>query len=125
MLGHSLDELNGVSRDLLLYLDQMVEKRIKALKSQTADSLPPRTETYFTRREIREFTGWAHCRVERYLAQLIDLEYVLVVCGKNGRRYRYRLAYEGQGKEGEKFLLGLQVVGELNSCDEEESSLAC
>jgi hypothetical protein len=38
---------------------------------------------------------------------LIDLEYVIQDSGRNGSVCRYRLAYEGQGKNGERFMLGL------------------
>jgi hypothetical protein len=37
----------------------------------------------------------------------------LVESGRNGSLYRYRLAYEGQGKNGDKFMLGLKPVDEL------------
>ncbi len=33
--------------------------------------------------------------------------------GKNGIRYHYRLAYEGQGKKGERFVLGLTSIEKL------------
>jgi len=67
----------------------------------------------FTRRQIREFTGWSNARVHRYLRELIELEYVLVENGRNGVLQRYRLAYDGQGKDGKKFVLGLKPVDEL------------
>jgi hypothetical protein len=67
----------------------------------------------FTRRQIREFTGWSHARVHRYLQELIELEFVLMEHGRNGVLHRYRLAYDGQGEDGGKFLLGLKSVAEL------------
>ncbi len=67
----------------------------------------------FTRREIREFTGWSNARVHRYLQELIELEFVLMEHGRNGVLHRYRLAYDGQGQDGGKFLLGLKPVDKL------------
>lgn len=116
ILGRSLDELSRPSRSLLLQLDEMVEKQVERLKKESStggpggnpDNAPrQRTSVSFTRREIREFSGWAHTRVHRYLKELIELEYVLIDSGRNGTLCRYRLAYEGQGKNGERFMLGL------------------
>lgn len=112
ILGRSLDELSRPGRDLLMLLDQMVAEMAN-LSDREAGQAPSRTTISFTRRDIREFSGWANARVHRYLKELVELEYVLVNSGRNGSTYRYRLAYEGQGKEGEKFVLGLRDVGEL------------
>lgn len=113
ILGRSLSELSRPGRDLLLLLDEMIEKLWRELRKQHEDACPKRTDISFTRRDIREYTGWSNSRVHRYLKELIDLEYVLVDCGKNGSRFRHRLAYEGQGRNGEKFILGLTPVTAL------------
>jgi DNA primase catalytic core len=107
ILGRSLDELSRPGRALLLLLDEMVEKIVERLKKGDEEHRPSRTAVSFTRREIREATGWSHTRVHRYLKELIELEYVLLDSGRNGTLCRYRLAYEGQGKNGERFMLGL------------------
>ena len=107
ILGRSLDELSRPGRSLLLLLDEMVEQIVERLKKENDEHAPSRTAVSFTRREIREATGWAHTRVHRYLRELIELEYVLIDTGRNGTLCRYRLAYEGQGKKGERFMLGL------------------
>lgn len=115
ILGHSLDELSRPGRALLLLLDEMVEKIVERLKKESSTGGPGgnpdhrqnRTSITFSRRDIREFSGWAHTRVHRYLKELIELEYVIQESGRNGSMCRYRLAYEGQGKNGERFMLGL------------------
>lgn len=91
VLGNTLEDLNQVSRDLLGLLDEMITQRIEAQEQET----PPRKiDVQFTRREIREFTGWSHARIHRYLKQLVELEYVLQERGHDGIKYLYRLAYE-------------------------------
>jgi len=111
ILGRSLDELTRPSRSLLLLLDEMVEEMVNTIAEKRAEAgretAPRRTAVTFTRRQIREYTRWSHTRVHRYLKELVDLEYVLIESGRNGTVCRYRLAYEGQGKDGEKFVLGL------------------
>ena len=111
VLGRSLDELSRPGRDLLILIDEMVEELWR--KALEQDSGIRRTGIGFTRRDIREYTGWSNTRVHRYLKELIDLEYVLIDRGGNGSRYRYKLAYEGQGKDGSKFVLGLTSVENL------------
>lgn len=113
ILGRSLDELSRPGRDLLMHLDDMVETIWRDVIKKDKDSKLKRTDMTFSRRDIRENTGWSNTRVHRYLKELVDLEYVLIDAGRNGSRYCYRLAYEGQGKQGEKFILGLTSVEEL------------
>jgi hypothetical protein len=106
-MGRSLDELSRPGRDLLILLDDMTEKLWRETASADKDSPVKRTDIVFSRRTIREHTGWTNTRVHRYLKELVELEYVLVDAGRNGLKYAYRLAYQGQGKQGEKFLPGL------------------
>ena len=112
ILGRSLDELSRPGRDLLMLLDEMIEEAYQRADTDKAVNIR-RTDLPFTRRDIREYTGWSNIRVHRYLKELVDLEYVLIETGRNGSRYHYRLAYEGQGKDGERFILGLTPMKEL------------
>jgi len=130
ILGHSLDELSRPATDLLQLLVKMQTKPAKdTAKEKNPGRRTPTTDTAqwvhreaqlapslaFTRREIREFTGWSNARVHRYLQELIELEFVLMEHGRNGVLHRYRLAYDGQGEDGGKFLLGLKPVNELRN----------
>jgi hypothetical protein len=86
----------------------MVEKSAERLKKETAsEGVPTRTGISFSRRMIREYTGWSNTRLHIHLKELVELEYVLVESGRNGMQFRYRLAYEGQGRNGGRFMLGL------------------
>jgi hypothetical protein len=109
VLGRSLDELSRPSRDLLIELDEMLEDKVKELK----DEAPSRTGITFSRRDIRNCTGWSNTRLHIHLRELVEFEYVVIQSGRNGIPFRYRLAYEGQGKSGERFLLGLKDSKEL------------
>ena len=115
ILGRSLDELSRPGRDLLMLLDEMIETRWQKTAAADRTAKPGRTGIAFTRRDIREHTGWSNTRVHRYLKELTELEYVLTDAGRNGSRYRYRLAYEGQGKDGSRFILGLTSAQALES----------
>ena len=106
-----------------MHHDEMVERKVGQHASSAQGSGGPaerndehrqsRTNISFSRRDIREYTGWANSRVHRYLKELLDFEYLLIESGRNGTICRYRLAYEGQGKDGERFVLGLKEVENL------------
>jgi hypothetical protein len=72
-------------------------------------------ECLFSRREIREAFGWGDTQLRMHLGQLVDLEYLAVKSGQNGRKYLYELLYRGEGENGGKFLLGLSDVKELKA----------
>jgi hypothetical protein len=100
IFGKSLDELSPPSRRLLKLIEQLVKQQ-----AQAQGILPQ--EARFSRRDIREYTKWSDHQVRDHLAQLVDLEYVLIVSGRNGSRYTYQLLYDGRGDTGEKFYIGL------------------
>ncbi len=104
LLGHSLDELSRPSRDLLLQLEALV-------KDRTRDTERKPSAVAFTRREVRGFTGWSNYRVHTHLKELIEFEYLAVESDRLTNSHRYRLLYDGQGKDGEKFVLGLPSTG--------------
>lgn len=100
VLGRSLDELAKPSRELLKLITQMV--KAMAEKQGVLSQ-----QIRFSRRDIREYSKWSDYQVMIHLKQLVELEYVLAVFGRNGSRYTYELIYDGQGQEGNKFLIGL------------------
>ncbi len=106
LLGRSLDELSGPSRRLLQLIEQMVNEWARAQKVE-----PGQVE--FTRRQLREYIRWSDYQVRTHLAQLIELEYVAAVSGRFGQQYQYRLLWDGRGRDGGAFMLGLKSVEEL------------
>jgi hypothetical protein len=67
----------------------------------------------FSRRQVREFTGWSDYQIKIHVKQLEDLEYLLPLSGRRGQCFSYRLAWDGEGLDGERFVLGLTSVEEL------------
>jgi hypothetical protein len=107
ILGHSLNELSRPGNDLLLQLEEMAKERLKTLLKENPDSKTRTSGLSFSRRDIRESTGWTNTRLHIHLKELVDFEYIVIEAGKNGMPFRYRLAWEGQGKDGKRFMLGL------------------
>ncbi|MGH9884731.1 MAG: DNA primase [bacterium] len=106
VLGRSLDELAPQTRRLLMLLDRMVSEA--CARERTS-----RGEFHFSRRAVREYTGWSHAQVHVHMARLLEFEYVLAHRGGRGQSFEYELVYTGQGKAGEPFLAGLIDVGAL------------
>ena len=102
----SLDELAKPSRSLLSSVLNMV-KEISEKQDINLD------EVYFTRRMIREYTGWTDWQVRTHIKQLEDLEYIRVRIGAWGKEYAYVLQYHGQGEESSKCYLNLTPVEEI------------
>jgi hypothetical protein len=99
-MGQSLDELLPQTRQLLELLVEYVHQRCELEKK-------PVSLVRFTQRELRESLGWGDFQLRRHLARLIELEYVLAYRTGARNQREYRLLYEGQGADGQKFVLGL------------------
>jgi hypothetical protein len=69
-----------------------------------------RTDYRFSRREVREYAGWSDFQVKMHMHKLEELEYVLVHRGGRGQSFVYELLYDGAGRDGAPFLMGLVDV---------------
>ncbi len=103
VLGRTLDELGPQTRRLLMLLDEMVSKACEEHGIE-------RSDFRFSRRDVRDFTGWGDTQVRVHLDRLVSLEYVLSLRGGRGQTFVYELLYDGQGKDGTPFLIGLADV---------------
>jgi len=106
VLGRSLDELPPQTRQLLRLLDGWIGAECERNAVERADFL-------FSRRQLREATGWSDAQVRRHLERLVELEYVLVHKATRGQSLVYELVYDGKGQDGGRFLPGLLDVERL------------
>ncbi len=106
VLGRSLDELPPQTRRLLGFVAEMVAKRCAELGLDRADYR-------FTRREVREWTGWGSTQTKLHLARLEELEYLLVHRGSRGQGFVYELLFDAAAEPGSTFLPGLLDVEKL------------
>jgi len=111
LFGQTLDELSRPSRELLKLIRKMVDGLDKADRQHGAKIIG--SAATFTRRAVREFTGWSDYQVKIHIKQLEELEYLVPISGRRGQSFCYRLAWEGEGLDGERFLPGLVSVEEL------------
>jgi hypothetical protein len=105
-LGRSLDELSPQTRRLLALVTAMVE-------TQCAAQALTRSDYRFSRRDVRDAAGWSDFQVKMHMKKLEELEYVLVHRGGRGQSFVYELLYDGQGRDGKPFLMGLVDVETL------------
>jgi len=115
VLGRSLDELPPQTRTLLRHIYRMVTA---ACQRQGIEQKDYR----FSRREVREATGWGNTQLKVHLRRLEEMEYLLVHRGGRGQSFVYELFYHGEGEQGDLFLPGLIDPGNL-SYDEKKSGV--
>jgi hypothetical protein len=111
VLGRSLDELPPHTRTLLTHVNQMVKAHCQA---QSIDA----NQVRFSRRDVREYVGWTDFQIKKHMSRLQDMEYVLVHRGGRGQSFVYELLYQGEGENGEPFLLGLSNMDNLHYDDQ-------
>ncbi len=99
VLGRTLDELPPQTRRLLLLIEQMVKAECEANKIE-------RQQYRFSRRDVREQTGVGNTQLRLHLDRLVEMEYLLVHRGRRGQSFVYELIYDGEGKAGQRFVLG-------------------
>ena len=109
VLGRSLDELPPQTRRLLLLVDEMVSAECERQKIE-------RTEFRFSRRDVRQSTGWGNTQLKTHLRRLEELEYLLVHHGGRGQSFVYELVFERQGDSGKPTLPGLIEIEKLAGC---------
>jgi DNA primase catalytic core len=98
IMGATLDELPPQTRRLLSLIDAMAGAMCAA--KNTA-----RVDLRFTRRDVREATGWGLTQLKAHLRRLEELEYLIV--HREAGRFVYELMYDGEGADGAPFVMGL------------------
>ncbi|RLE33478.1 MAG: DNA primase, partial [Acidobacteria bacterium] len=115
VLGRTLDELPPQSRRLLCMLHEMVVQLCQEQEVAPGD-------VRFTRAQARRHSGWSYDQVRVHLDRLVEMEYVLIHHGRRGQTFVYELLYDGEGQEGDSFLLGLIDVDRLRQATAEAST---
>jgi DNA primase catalytic core len=108
VLGRCLDDMPPQTRCLLELIERMVAAECTAKKMDRGD-------VGFTRRQVRESTGWSNTQLHIHLKRLEDLEYLLTHRADHGQGFVYELAYDGAGKDGRPFVCGLLDVEKLRA----------
>jgi DNA primase catalytic core len=104
VLGRSLDELPPQTRRLLGLVESMVRERTGAQGAT-------RRDFRFSRRDVREASGYSYEQLRVHLGRLVELEYLLVHRGGRGQSFFYELLYDGSESSAPR-VFGLIEVGD-------------
>ena len=96
ILGRSLDELPPQTRKLLKLIQSLVTEQCEQQQLKQKD-------VRFSRRTVRDHVQWSDTALKVHMARLVELEYLLVHRGVNGR-YEYELLFDGGD---DNYLMGL------------------
>jgi DNA primase catalytic core len=110
VLGRTLEELPPQTCTLLGHIKAMVQVGCKQRGMEQRDYR-------FSRRDIREATGWSDGQLKIHCSRLTELEYLLVHRGGRGQSIVYELLYDGD-LANRKHLMGLIDPQALNYDDE-------
>ena len=108
VLGRSLDELPPPTRRVLSQTADYLQARAAA---QRID----RAAVRFTRRELREAIALSEKQLRVHLDRLVELEYVLAHAGRNGQRFVYELAFDGDASSDAPQVIGLAAPATVES----------
>ena len=86
VLGRSLDELPPQTRRLLEHIRELVTTKRRTESAKTA--------ACFSRKEVRDLSGWSLTQVRVHLERLVELEYLAIRCGRMGGPFQYELLIE-------------------------------
>jgi DNA primase len=115
VLGRTLDELPPQTRKLLQTLSPWVKEECKRLAIK-------RSDYRFTRRQIRQLTGWGDTQLRLHLERLVQMEYLIEYGGRRGNLVEYEIIYDGEGDHGNSFLMGLLDIDSLKDAAMNKSS---
>jgi hypothetical protein len=101
VMGQCPDDLPMASRQLLKRIHQMVSQL-------AAERELPVAKIAFTRRMIREYTGWSNWQVRTYLPPLLDYEYLILQPQSRVNRYSFAVN-TGENSRG-VYWAGLQLT---------------
>ena len=86
MLGRSLDELPPQTRCLLAHIRELMKQKRKERGAKAA--------TTFSRKEIRDLSGWSLTQVSVHLERLVALEYLTLRHGRLGSAFVYEILFD-------------------------------
>jgi hypothetical protein len=89
----NVDDVSPTGRRLLAEIARLVTEKYEALKVDSRDLLI--SQVPFTRKELREQTGWSEAQVRQNIGPLAELGYIGVLKGQFGSTFRYVMLDDG------------------------------
>ncbi len=98
---------NCLLEDLPPQTQQLLIKIHAFVASQCRNQDIPQTHCRFTRSDIRAYSGWSISQLKVHCQRLEELEYLVRHRGGRGKVIEYELLWDGEGLEGDAFMMGL------------------
>jgi hypothetical protein len=76
-----------------------------------------RSDYRFSRRDVRQYTGWGNTQLRLHLGRLAEMEYLLVHRGGRGQSFVYELLWKRSKDNSEPILPGLIDAEKLHGYD--------
>jgi len=86
VLGRSLDELPPQTRRLLGYIRELMTGKRKERNAKNVSA--------FSRKELRDVSGWSLTQVRVHLERLVELEYLAIRHGRIGSQFVYEVLFD-------------------------------
>jgi hypothetical protein len=109
VFARNIDDVSPTARKLLGEIIRLVKEKYDTIKSNDPKKELYMSEVPFSRKELREATGWSETQVRRNIDQLVELGYIGRINGRQGSTFRYLLIDDGAadpefcfGSEGEQ-----------------------
>jgi len=115
VLGRTLDELPPQTRKLLKLVSGIV-------RDACACERIKQTDYRFTRKTVRDATGWSETQLRVHLERLTQMEYLVTHRGTRGQSFVYELLWDGGAEEVATRLPGLIDVDALKTVTMNKSS---
>lgn len=110
VFGRTLDELPTITRKLLGVINDMVKSECK---SQGIEQRVYR----FSRKTLRDYSGWGNTQLKIHLKRLEEMEYVLVQKSGKWKQFEYELLYPLNEESVTNTQTGFMDVAQLNKDD--------
>jgi DNA primase catalytic core len=111
VLGKTLDELPPQTRKLLKEIQAWVQQSCKV------DCMTQR-DFRFTRKQLRDITGWGNTQLKVHLARLEDMEFLAMHNVPRSKAIAYELLFDGAAENDGAHLMGLLDVNYLQKNNE-------
>ena len=95
VFARNCDDVSPTGRRLLAEVVGLVKEKYDALKGNDPNKDIYMGDIPFTRKELREETGWSEPQVRRNIDHLVELGYIGRINGRQGSTFRYLLLDDG------------------------------
>lgn len=106
VLGRTLDELPPQTRKLLALITDRVKAECQRQGLKQSDYR-------FSRKQVRDHSGWGNTQLKVHLGRLEDMEYLALHSSARGKAIAYELRFDGAAESHAPHLMGLIDVSAL------------